>query len=160
MDINDHDCVKQLAEIAGVQQQLRTGHPPKQVDVAFAGDALIVVLHDALTTAEKNLSQDPNAASQLQAFHRELFHNSSNSMNQEIERITGRNVREAVGGMETESGSLLYASATGAMVQVYMLTPEAKTGTGNSNLLDRQMDPDSIKLAKDDKIKVDPTQDG
>ena len=54
----------------------------------------------------------------------------------------------------------VYASATGVMVQVYMLTPEVITGTGNSNLLDRQMDPDSIKLAKDDKIKVDPTQDG
>ena len=128
MGNNDRDSVKQLAEIASVQQQLRTGHPPKQVDVAFAGDALVMVLHDALTTAEKKLAQDPQAGDQLQAFHRELFLNSSNTMKQEIARVTGRAVRETVGELETGAGSLVYAPMTGVMIQVYMLNPQAKSG--------------------------------
>lgn len=128
MGNNDRGIVKQLAEIASVQQQLRTGHPPKQVDVAFAGDALVMVLHDALTTAEKKLAQDPQAGDQLQAFHRELFLNSSNSMEQEIARVTGRAVRETVGELEAGAGSLVYAPMTGVMIQVYMLNPQAKSG--------------------------------
>ena len=128
MGNNDRGSVKQLAEIASVQHQLRTGHPPKQVDVAFAGDALVMVLHDALTTAEKKLAQDPQAGDQLQAFHRELFLNSSNTMKQEIARVTGRAVRETVSELETGAGSLVYAPMTGVMIQVYMLNPQAKSG--------------------------------
>jgi uncharacterized protein YbcI len=154
--INNRDCVKQLAEIAGVQQELRTGHTPKQVDVAFAGDALVMILHDALTTAEKKVSQDPHAASQLKAFHRELFLSSSNTMNQEIARVTGRTVRETVGEMETESGSLVYAAATGVMIQVYMLNPEANPDTSTLN---DQHDSDSIERAEDDGLRITPPQD-
>ena len=139
MGINDRDCLKQLAEIAGVQQQLRTGHPPKQVEVAFAGDALVMVLQDALTIAEKTLSQDPHAANQLKALHRELFLSSTNTMNQEIARITGRTVRETASEIETASGSLVYAAATGVMIQVYMLNPEVNsdvdTRDGNTPIL-------------------------
>ena len=122
---NNRDYVKQLAEIASVQQQLRTGHPPKKVDVALAGDALVMVLHDALTTAEKKLAQDPHAGNQFRAFHRELFLNSSNTMKQEIARVTGRAVRETVGQLDTGDGSLVYAPMTGVMIQVYMLNPKA-----------------------------------
>jgi len=127
MGILEPDCVEQLAAIAGVQQQLRTGHSPRRVDIACAGDALVMVLHDALTIAEKNLSQDPDAANQLQTFHRELFLNSSSAMKQEIAKVTGRTVREAVSEIETASGSLVYAAATGVMIQVYMLNPKVNS---------------------------------
>jgi uncharacterized protein YbcI len=123
MGILDRDCVKELAEIASAQQQLRTGHPSRQVDVALAGDALVMVLHDALTMAEKKLSQDPQAAHQLQAFHRDLFLNSSSVMKREIARFTGRAVRETVSELELGSGSLVHSAATGVMIQVYMLIP-------------------------------------
>lgn len=102
MGINDRERLKKLSEIASVQQQLRTGHPPKQVDAAFVGDALVMVLHDALTTAEKNLAQDPKAGDQLRAFHRELFLTSSHTMKQEIARVTGRAVRETASELKQE----------------------------------------------------------
>ena len=156
MGINDRDGLKQLAEIAGVQQQLRTGHPPKQVDIAFAGDTLVMVLHDALTTAEKQLSQDPHAANQLQAFHRELFLSSSNTMKQEIARVTGRTVRETVCELEAGFGSLVYAAATGMMIQVYMLNPEANPDIGTLN---GQADSGSIQRAEDDGLRITPPQD-
>ena len=132
MGNNDGDRVKQLAEIASAQQQLRTGHSPKQVDAAFVGDALVMVLHDALTTVEKKLAQDPQAANQLQAFHRELFLNSSSTMKQEIARVTGRSVQESVSELETGSGSVVYAPATGVMIQVYMLNPASQSGQANA----------------------------
>lgn len=152
MGIIDRDCVKQLAEFAGAQQQLRTGHPSRQVDVAFAGDALVMVLHDALTITEKKLAQDPQAADQLQAFHRELFLSSSNAMKQEIARVTGRAVRETVSELETESGSLVYAPSTGVMIQVYMLNPEANQEIGRGDV---QSDSRSIKRAEDEGLEIE-----
>jgi uncharacterized protein YbcI len=91
----------------------------------MAGNALVMVLHDALTAGEQKLSKDPTAAIQLQAFHRALFLSSSNRTEEEIARITGRSVLETVNEIETASKSLVYAPATGAMIQVYMLTPES-----------------------------------
>jgi hypothetical protein len=46
-------------------------------------------------------------------------------MRQEIKRITGREVCEATAEIETETGTVVHAFATGAMVQVFLLTPEA-----------------------------------
>ena len=157
MGINDRDSVKELAEIASVQQQLRTGHPPKKGDVAFAGNAVVMVLHDALTRAEKKLAQDPKATNQLQAFHRELFLNSSNTMKQEIARVTGRAVRETVSELETGAGSLVYAPATGVMIQVYMLSPRASP---DKKTLDEPLDSRSIERAEDDGLRITPPQDG
>jgi uncharacterized protein YbcI len=157
MGINDRDSLKKLAEIASVQQQLRTGHPPKQVDAAFVGDALVMVLHDALTTVEKKLAQDPKAGDQLQAFHRELFQNSSNTMKHEIARVTGRAVRETVSELETGAGSLVYAPATGVMIQVYMLSPWASP---DKKTLDEPLDSSSIERAEDDGLRITPPQDG
>jgi chaperonin GroEL (HSP60 family) len=48
---------------------------------------LVVVLHDASTTAEKKLSEDQHSANQLQAFHRELFLSSSNVKKNEIANV-------------------------------------------------------------------------
>ena len=45
-------------------------------------------------------------------------------MSQEIARVTGRKVREAVGETETASGSLLCTAAMGVMIQVHTLPPE------------------------------------
>ena len=157
MGNNDRGSVKQLAEIASVQQQLRTGHPPKQVDAAFVGDALIMVLHDALTTAEKKLAQDPKAGDQLQAFHRELFLNSSNTMKHEIARVTGRAVQETVSELETGAGSLVYAPITGVMIQVYMLNPQASQ---DKNTRDEPYDSRLIERAEDDGLRITPPQDG
>ncbi len=154
MGIIDRDCMKQLADFAGVQQQMRTGHPPKQVDIAMAGNALVMVLHDALTAGEQNLSKDPTAAIQLQAFHRELFLSSSNRTEEEIARITGRSVLETVNEIETASKSLVYAPATGVMIQVYMLTPESNP---DGDTLRNKLD--SIERAEDDGLRVPPPKD-
>src|SRR4029077_2295965 len=84
-------------------------------------DTLVVTLHDALTPAEKALAKSPAGATRVQEFHRQLFANSSDAFQQEIKRITGRDVREAAAEIEPGTGAVVHAFTTGAMVQVFQL---------------------------------------
>jgi hypothetical protein len=70
-----------------------------------------------------------DGAAQMQEFHRQLFASSSESLWQEIQRITGRQVREAMSEVEPTTGSLVHAFTSGTMVQVFLLTPNAPTKT-------------------------------
>lgn len=112
---------QQIAEVASALQQQRTGHAPKAVTVVLSEDTLVVTLHEALTPAERALAKTPAGAAQVQEFHRQLFANASDSMRQEIKRITGRNVREAAAEVETATGTVVHAFTSGSMVQVYLL---------------------------------------
>ena len=86
---------QQIAEAASALEEQRTGHLPNSVTVALSDDILVVTLHEALTLAEKTLSKTPRGAAQVQNFHRQLFSNSSDPLRLEINRISGRVVREA-----------------------------------------------------------------
>jgi uncharacterized protein YbcI len=121
MNESDTTIAQQLAHVASDLQHQRTGHAPKAVTVVLSEDTLVVTLHEALTPAERTLACSPAGAAQVQEFHRQLFANSSNSMRQEIKRITGREVREAAAEVETATGAVVHAFTTGAMVQVFLL---------------------------------------
>jgi uncharacterized protein YbcI len=73
---------------------------------------LVITLHDALSPAEKAMAKSPAGATQVEEFHRQLFNNSADSLRQEIKRITGVEVREAVAEVEP---------STGTVVQVFLL---------------------------------------
>lgn len=122
---------KQLAEVARSLQQQRTGHAPKAATVVLSEDTLIVTLDEALTPAEKALARSPEGAAQVQEFHRQLFANCSDSMRQEIKRITGRDVREAAAELEMATGAVVHTFATGAMVQVFLLAKGAVSKAEN-----------------------------
>ena len=128
-NINSH-IEQRLAHVASLLQQQRTGLAPKAVTAVLSEDTLVVTLHDALTPAEKALARTPEGAAQVQEFHRQLFSSESESMRQEIKRITGRKVREATAEIETVTGSVVHAFTTGATVQVFLLTPEVVPSTG------------------------------
>ena len=120
---------QQLAEVSTALQQQRTGHTPAAVTVVLSEDTLVINLHQALTPAERELSKTPKGAAQVQEFHRQLFANSNAEMRQAIQRITGRQVREAAAEIETSTGTVVHAFTTGTMVQVFLLTPAALSGT-------------------------------
>ncbi len=145
MDTTDSHIAQQLAGVATALQQQRTGLAPKAVTAILSEDTLVVTLHDALTPAEKALARTPEGAAQVQEFHRQLFFSSSESMRQEIKRITGREVREATAEIETATGAVVHAFTTGAMVQMFLLTPEVVPYTGT--------DRDSIDRADDDGFR-------
>jgi len=119
------NIAQQLAHVASRLQEQRTGHAPKAVTVVLSEDTLLVTLHEALTQAEKVLVRSSQGAAQVQEFHRQLFASSTEEMRQEIRRITGRQVREAAAEIETETGNVVHAFTTGAMVQVFLLAPES-----------------------------------
>ena len=123
MNTHDADLAKQIAAAVSTFQKQSTGHTPKAVTVVLSEDTLVITLHEALTPAEKALAKSVGGAAQMQEFHRQLFSSSSDSLRKEINRITGRQVREATAEVEPTTGSIVHAFTTGTMVQVFLLEP-------------------------------------
>lgn len=113
---------EQIAQAATAFQQQRTGHEPKSVSVVLSGDTLVVTLHGALSPAEQAMAQSPAGAAKVQEFHRQLFHNASDTLREQIKRITGMDVREATAEVEPASGALVQVFTSGTMVQVFLLS--------------------------------------
>src|ERR1041385_2525688 len=121
---------KEIAQAAIAFEQRRTGnHVPKSVTVVLSEGTLVITLHEALSPAERVLAKSPAGAAQVQEFHRPLFANSSDSLRQEIKRITGMEVREATAEIEPASGAVVQAFTTGTVVQVFLLAGNAPTET-------------------------------
>jgi len=112
---------QQIAEAARLFEQQRTGNLPTSVTVVQADGTLVVTLHGALSPAERALAKSPAGAAQVQEFHRQLFANASDALRQEIQRITGVEVREATAEVEPASGTVVGVFTTGTTVQVYLL---------------------------------------
>ena len=148
---NDSQIAEQLAHVARRFQEQRTGHVPTGVTVVLLEDTMVVTLHDALTPAEKALAMTPSGAAQVQEFHRQLFANSMDELRQEITRITGRQVREAAAEVETATGTVVHAFTTGAMVQVFLLTPGSSPTASIGSASIR-----NIARAEDDGMRVPP----
>ena len=114
--------------------QLRTtGHAPKAVTVVLSQDTLVVTLHEALSPAERDTAKSsPAGAAKVEEFHRQLFANSSQSLRDEIERITGVAVREAIAEIEPATGAVVQAFTSSAMVQVFRLSQSVPRGSWSS----------------------------
>lgn len=112
---------RKIAEAAISMEQERTGHMPGSVAVVLSDDILVVTLHEELTPAEQALARTPAGAAQVQEFHKQLFTNSADPLRLEINRISGRVVREAAADIEPKTGSVVHALTTGTMVQVFLL---------------------------------------
>ncbi len=124
---------QQIAEAALSFEKQRTGHLPKSATVVLSGDTLVVTIHGALSPAEKALATTPAGAAQVQEFHRQLFATSSESLRQEIRRITGVDVREATAEVEPTSGTVVHVFTSGTMVQVFLLAQSVPAETWDRN---------------------------
>jgi uncharacterized protein YbcI len=158
--MNEHDSniAEQLARLASRFQEQRTGHAPKAVTVVLGEDTVVVNLHDALTPAEKAVAKSAAGAARVQEYHRQLFANSTDEMRQEIKRITGRQVREAAAEIETESGTVVHAFTTGAMVQVFLLADGVSlvgAVPGESTILAERADDDGLRVTPDTGFQDD-----
>ena len=122
MDKCNATMAERIAQAASAFEQQRTGHVPKSVTVVLSENTLVITLHGALSPAERALARSPEGAAQVQAFHRQLFASASDSLRQEIRRITGVEVREATAEVEPASGTVVGVFTTGTTVQVYLLT--------------------------------------
>jgi uncharacterized protein YbcI len=134
MDKPNSTMAQQIAHAASVFEQQRTGNTPKSVTVVLSDTTLVITLHGALSEAEKALAKSPEGAAQIQDFHRQLFASASESLRQEIKRITGVEVREATAEVEPTTGTVVGVFTTGTTVQVYLLAHgvPAETWSGNA----------------------------
>jgi len=114
---------KELAEIALAMQASRTGHTPKAVTVVASDETVVVTLHEALTPAEKILARSEHGASQVENYHRALFAVSCDELRREIQRLTGRKVRESAVVVEPATGAIVHAFTSGTVVQIFQLEP-------------------------------------
>jgi uncharacterized protein YbcI len=137
MDQSDSTMARQLAQAASAFEQQRTGHAPQSVTVVLSEDTLVITLRGALSPAEKALAQSPAGAAQMQEFHRQLFATASEPLRQEIKRITGVEVREAVAEVEPATGTVVQVFTSGTMVQVFLLAQgvpaDAWSGNGTGD---------------------------
>jgi len=108
---------QQIGHAASAFEQVRTGHVPKSVTVVLSDDTLVITLRGVLTHAERVLANNEKGAAWVREYHRQLFANSSNSLLDEIKRITGVPVRDA-GKID---GAVVPMFEMGAVVQVFML---------------------------------------
>ncbi len=134
MNKSKSTMAQQIAQVAIAFEQRRTGnHVPKSVTVVLSEGTLVITLHEALSPAEKAMSKSPAGAAQVQEFHRQLFASSSDPLRQEIQRITGMEVREATAEIEPVSGAVVQAFTTGTVVQVFLLDGTLPTDTWSSD---------------------------
>lgn len=112
---------QQVATAAIAFQKDRTGRAPKSATVVISGDTLVITMHEALSEAERVLSQSPDGAAQVQEFQRVLFNASAEPLRKEIERITGMSVHEAASELEPATGAVVHVFTSGTMVQVFLL---------------------------------------
>jgi uncharacterized protein YbcI len=112
---------RQIAQAASDFEQQRTGNTPRSVTVVLSDTTLVITLHGALSEAETTLAKSSEGAAQVQDFHRRLFADASESLRQEIKRITGVEVREATAEVEQTTGAVVGVFTTGTTVQVYLL---------------------------------------
>lgn len=112
---------RELAEIALSMQAARTGHSPKAVTVVASDETVVVTMHEALTPAEKMLARTAAGASQVEGYHRALFAVSCEALREEIQRLSGRRVREAAVVLEPATGAIVHAFTSGTVVQIFQL---------------------------------------
>ncbi len=123
---------QQIAQAASILEQQRTGIVPTSVSVVQSEGTLVITLHGALSPAETSLSRTAAGASQVQEFHRQLFANASQTLREEIKRITGVDVREAAAEIEPRTGAVVAVFTAGTTVQVYLLARSIPAETWNA----------------------------
>jgi uncharacterized protein YbcI len=101
--------------------------------VVLSEQTLVITLHGALSPAEKALAKSPGGAAQVQEFHKQLFHNSADSLRQEIKRIVGVDVREATAEVEPTTGTVVQVFTTGTTVQVFLLAHDVPASSWSGN---------------------------
>lgn len=128
---------QQIAKAASIYEQERTGIIPTSVTVVQCDGTLVITLHGALSPAERALANTAEGAAQVQEFHRQLFANASNSLRNEIKRITGVAVREAAVEVEPMTGALVGVFTTGTTVQVYLMAQGISAESWNRGVPDK-----------------------
>ena len=128
MERDNSRLARQIAQAAIAFEQQRTGSvQPRSVSVVMSDNTLVITMDDALSPAERALAKTPEGAAQIQEYYRQVFATSSGSLREEIQRITGMDVRGAIAEIEPATGAVVHAFTSGATVQVFRLAGNLPT---------------------------------
>ena len=100
------NMAERIAQAAIAFKQQLTSRKPKSVSVALCGETLTVTLRSALSPAEQAVAQSPKAAD-VKELYRLLFLASSETLQQEINRITGLVVLENAAEVFLAGGTMV-----------------------------------------------------
>ena len=139
---------KELAQIALAMQSERTGHTPKAVTVVASDETVVLTLHEALTPAEKILARTESGATKVEQYHRALFAVSCDELRKEIQRLTGRKVREAAVVVEPATGAIVHAFTSGTMVQIFQLEPHGVGAHVSAGVASEQGGPSGLPTSR------------
>jgi uncharacterized protein YbcI len=146
MDKYDSNMAQQIAQAASAFEEKRTGRAPESVSVVLSENTVIITLHGALSPAERALAKSPEGAARVQQFHRELFVSASDSLRDEIKRITGVAVREATAEVEPATGTVVGVFSSGTTVQMYLLAQHVPSDTWSGTVPDEQVKTEAAAL--------------
>lgn len=104
---------QRIADAACDLEHKRTGLTPESVHVVHGDGTLVITLRGALSPAEMALARNAEGAARVQEYYRQLFASNAHSLRDEIKRITGIEVREAMAEVEPSTGAMITAFATG-----------------------------------------------
>jgi len=107
MDTPNCSAARRIGQAAAAFEKRRTGHLPQSLTVVLSEKTLVITLHGMLSPAETALAKSPAGSVEVQDYHRQLFANASDSLRQEIRRITGAEVTGATLEIETTSGTMV-----------------------------------------------------
>ena len=129
METSNSTMAQQVALAASEFQQQCTGHAPQSVTAVLSEETLVITLQRTLSRAELALAMSPAGAARVQEFHRQLFVTSADMLRDEIKRITGVEVCESAAEVQ---------SATGTMVQIFLLAHGLPDESWNSKVADNR----------------------
>jgi uncharacterized protein YbcI len=127
METSNSTMAQQVARAASEFQKQCTGFAPQSVAAVLTGETLVITLQRTLSRAELALAMSPAGAARVQEFHRQLFVTSADMLRDEIKRITGVEVCESAAEVQ---------SATGTMIQVFLLEHGLPDASWNGRVAD------------------------
>jgi uncharacterized protein YbcI len=122
----------QIGEAVNAFERRTGSHMPKSMTVVISDRTLVITLRGALSPIEHSLAQSSNGADQLQKFHRDLFADHRGSLRQEIKRITGVAVCDAITEVE-QVGAVVKVSTSGTVVHVVVLEDSVPADSWSGN---------------------------
>jgi uncharacterized protein YbcI len=135
--MDDHQgketMAKRIARAAQAFERTRTGIEPKSVTVVQSEGTLVITVNGALSPAEQALSRTSGGAAQVQEFHRQIFASGAGELRQEIKKITGVEVRDAMAEVEPATGPIVAVFSSGTVVQVYLLASAIAADTWDAS---------------------------
>lgn len=120
MDDPESNRAQRIAQAAMNFEQRLTGRRPSSVAVVISDDTLVITLRGTYSHGEMALGRSASGAARLRELHRQLFATASAPLRQEIQQISGVEMREASAEVDP---------STGTVVQVYSLAGSVPADT-------------------------------